>query len=77
MIYLDNSNTTFLLQCEDGLYYVSQEAATEGAGWQIFSAQAWGSEMENQELFDSLIRCQAPLDRIPPHLREDNLGVII
>lgn len=67
-MYLDISNTLFLLQCEDGLYYVPQDEADEGTGWQIFTPTDFQSEMEAQELFDSLIRCHAPRERIPLHL---------
>ena len=69
MIYLDNSNTTFLLECEDGLYFVSQEDAANGGQWTPFKAAELGSQMDNKELFDSLIRCQCPLDRLPLRLQ--------
>ncbi len=72
MIYLDLSNTTFLQQTHQGLFWVSQEDAAAGVGWQPFTQ--WGDDAlsgeELQEVFDALIRCQAPRDRVPEHLRE-------
>lgn len=69
MIYIDNSNTTFLMECEDGLYFVAQDDAANGGKWTPFKAAEWGSELGDKELFDSLIRCQCPLDRLPLRLQ--------
>lgn len=73
MIYLDTSNTVFLKQDGTALSYVMQDEAAVGGDWHPFTD--WDidgdlSSEELQEVFDSLIRCQAPLDRIPEHLRE-------
>ena len=65
MIYLDNSNTMLLSEHEGHLYCVAQDEAAAGANWSLFEG--------DQKYFDSLIRCQAPIDRIPAHLREDKL----
>jgi hypothetical protein len=68
--YRDISN----VMITPALSWISQEDAQLGYGWRPFNA--WGEEdglthEELQEVFDSLIRCQAPRERIPAHLRED------
>lgn len=65
MIYLDTSNTWFLRQdVSSGLLEcVPQDEADLGADWEPF--------LGTQEDFDGFIRCQAPMDRVPPHLHEN------
>jgi hypothetical protein len=74
MVYLDRSNTCFLRQVGAELSFVPQDEAAAGADWRPFSEWDVDGDLspeEVQEVFDSLIRCQAPVDRITAHLRED------
>ena len=65
MIYLDTSNTWFLRECfTTGLLEcVPQDEAAAGGDWEPFEG--------TREEFFPLVRCTAPLHRIPAHLRED------
>ena len=65
MIYLDTANPWFMRQdfTTGLLEVIPQDEAEAGGDWKPFDG--------TQEDFDRFIGCQAPLDRIPAHLKEE------